>query len=332
MGTLKSGPNTVTVKTSATIDYLRPVAFASAPTGSKVLVCNEDGTVRIVDAKTHQTVRILAKHLQPAYAAAWSPDGEYVATGDETARIFIENAITGAKVREYRTHTKGIQKLSFNRSRQYLISTGKDDQINVYDLTKDSKKEVRKILGKGANFYGATFSPTLPYTFSTGILGPGGRTYDASNGRELGFLTTNDSQGVFDIGYNSAGTRAVTAGKNGEADVFDTKTMKKVGALVGHKDFIMYTAFSPNGNLIATGSTDRTVELWNAYTFQKVAQLENENTVGSPVCFTADGNTLVTVSDVGYMQLNTITPNQGAKEAAPAVAKKKSRRHRRTKG
>ena len=90
MGTMKSGP-TITVKTSATIPYLRPVALASAPTGSKVLVCNEDGSVRILDAKTHQVVRILAKHIQPAYAAAWSPDGEYVATGDETARIFIEN-------------------------------------------------------------------------------------------------------------------------------------------------------------------------------------------------------------------------------------------------
>ena len=331
MGTMKSGP-TITVKTSATIPYLRPVALASAPTGSKVLVCNEDGSVRILDAKTHQVVRILAKHIQPAYAAAWSPDGEYVATGDETARIFIENALTGQKVREYRTHTKGIQKLSFNRTRQYLISTGKDDQINVYDLSKDSKKEARKILGKGANFYGATFSPTLPYTFSTGILGPGGRTYDASNGRELGFLTTDDTQGVFDIGYNAAGTRAVTAGKNGEADVFDTKSMKKVGALVGHKDFIMYTAFSPNGNLIATGSTDRSVDLWNAYTFQKVAQLENENTVGSPVCFTADGNSLVTVSDAGYLQINTISPCQAAGAEKPIVGRKKGRRRHRTNG
>ena len=323
----------VTITTSAVIDYLHPVAFAPAPTGSKVLVCMEDGSVRVMDAKTHQTVKILARHLQPAYAAAWSKDGLYVATGDETARIFLESPVSGAKIREYRTHTKGIEKLSFNITREYLISTGKDDQINVYDLNKDSKKEAHKILGKGANFYGATFSPTLPYTFSTGILGPGGRCYDCVSCKQTGFLTTGDSQGVFDIGYNPSGTRIVTAGKNGEADVFDAKTFKKLGGLKGHQDFVMYTAVSPNGKLIATASTDRSVKIWNAYTMSKVAELPNENTVGSPVCFTADGNSLVTVNDSGYLQFNTITPSQAGTDA-PLVAKKtkRKRRHARSNG
>jgi len=292
----------------------------------------EDGSVRIMDGKTHQTIRTLAKHLQPAYAAAWSADGQYVATGDETARIFIESPLSGEKFREYRTHTKGIQKLSFSVTRQYLISTGKDDQINIYDLSSPSTKEVRKILGKGANFYGAVCSPKLPYTVSTGILGSGGRCYDCSSGKMTGFLTTNDDQGVFDVCYNPAGTRLVTAGKCGESDVFDAKTLKKLGALKGHQDFVMYAAYSPNGNLIATGSTDRTVKLWNAYTFEKVAELPNQNTVGSPVCFSADGTTLATVSDQGYLQFNTITPSQAAVDKPVAKKGKKSKKRKHNDG
>ena len=319
----------VTVTTSAVISYLHPIAFAPAPTGSKMIVSMEDGSVRIMDGTTHQTVRNLAKHLQPAYGVAWSPDGLYAATGDETARIFVESAVSGASIRQYRTHTKGIQKLSFNSTRQYLVSTGKDDQINIYDLNIAAPKEVRKILGKGANFYGASCSPTLPYTVATGILGPGGRAYDLVTGKQTGFLVTNDDQGVFDVSYNPAGTRLVTAGKCGDAVVFDAKTLKKLATLKGHKDFILYATYSPNGALIATASTDRTVKIWNANNFQKIAEIQDQNTVGSPLCFTADGKTLATVNDQGYLQFNTISPSQAAKDKPAAKATKKGRRGRR---
>jgi len=327
--TARSGATPLNVSTAAVISYLHPVAFAAAPTGSKILVCMEDGTARIIDGKTHQTLKTLTKHLQPAYAAAWSADGLYVATGDETARIFIESPLSGAMIRQYRTHTKGIQKLSFNATRQYLISTGKDDQINIYDLSSPSTREARKILGKGANFYGASFNPTLPYTVSTGILGPGGRCYDCVSGRQTGFLVTQNDEGVFDVSYNPAGTRLVTAGKCGEADVFDARTLKKLGALKGHQDFIMYAAYSANGNFIATGSTDRTVKIWNANTFDKVVEMSNQSPVASPVCFTADGTTLATVNADGFLQLSTLTPTQApAQTPAPVTNTKKSRRHR----
>jgi WD40 repeat protein len=295
------------------IQGLRPLAFAAAPSGSQVLVTLEDGSVRIIDAKTRQTVRTLAKHLQPAYAAAWSPDGLFVATGDETARIWIENARSGQKVREYRTHTKGIQKLSFNLAGNLLISTGKDDEIKVYNLNKPAAKEVQSVLGKGANFYGASFNPRQPFVFATGILmAGGGRTYDASTGKVGSFIMGHDSQGAMDVAYNPQGTRVATAGKDSTTVIADTKTYKKIGTLKGHADWVMAVAFSPNGRLVATSSTDRTVKVWDAVTMQKVADIPNQSFVGSPVAFTGDGKTLVTVSDQGFLQVNAVTPAQSA--------------------
>ena len=194
---------------------VHPIALAVAPTGTRFVACLEDGSVRIMDAKTRATIRTLDKHPGPAYAAAWSADGAFVAIGDETARIWIHNALTGAKVREYRTHTKGIEKLSFNLPGTLLISTGKDDQVNVYDLRTDDKKERMKVLGKGVNFYGATFHPKLPYTFAVGMLGGGARMYDALQGKLTGFLSDAGGQGIFDVAFNPAGTRAVGAGRDG---------------------------------------------------------------------------------------------------------------------
>jgi WD40 repeat protein len=306
----------VKVTPAKTLVGIRPVALAAAPSGSKFLACLEDGSVRIIDAKTKMTVRQLDRHPGPAYAAAWSADGNFVATGDETARIWIHNALTGKKVREYRTHTKGIQKLSFNLPGTLLLSTGKDDQCNVYDLRTPSIKERLVVLGKGVNFYGGTFHPKLPYSFAVGMLGGGVRFYDALTGKPTAFLTDAGGQGVFDFAFNPAGTRGVSAGRDGFAVLWDPKTLKKIGKFKGHGDWVVYTAVSPNGQLVATGSSDRTVRVWDIKTMTKVAEIDNSFTVGSPVCFTADGTSLVSVTDAGDLQISSITPAQASVAAA----------------
>lgn len=305
---------------------IRPIALAAAPLGSKFLACLEDGSVRIIDSKTRQTIRTLDKHPGPAYAAAWSADGSFVATGDETARIWIHNALTGKKVREYRTHTKGIQKLSFNLPGTLLISTGKDDQVNVYDLRSDKPKEMRVILGKGVNFYGATFHPKLPWTFAVGMLNGGVRLYDAPSGKPLAFLTDAGGQGVFDFCFNPAGTLGVSAGRDGNAVLWDAKKRSKIGKFKGHDDWVVYAAMSPNGRLVATGSSDRTVRVWDVKTMTAVAELPNEFTVGSPVLFTADGASLITVNDGGDLQFNSLTPAQSPPAPAKIAAKPTKRK------
>jgi WD40 repeat protein len=315
----------ITVTVGKIIDGMRPIAYAAAPSGGKFVACMEDGSVRIIDSTTRQTIRSLDKHPQPAYACAWSPDGLLIAVGDESARVWIHSAVSGAKLREYRCHIRGIEKLSFNVGSNLLISTGKDDTIKVYDLKSSSTKEIQNILGNGANFYGAAFSPTLSNTFCVGILGPGARFYDAKTGKVSGFLTGHDNQGIFDVDYNLAGSRAVSAGRDGTAIVWDTKTDKKLGSLKGHSDWVVDAVFSPNGKLVATSSTDKTVKVWNSYSFTKVAELPNESFVGSPVCFTADGKTLLTVSDQGFLQFNNVQPSQGI--VASTSTKKPVKRH-----
>ncbi|HWD39900.1 MAG TPA: hypothetical protein VG944_13715 [Fimbriimonas sp.] len=320
----------LSISTAAVVEAFRPIALAPAPFGSKFVATMEDGSVRIIDGKTHQTVRALRTHVQPAYAAAWSPDGKLVATGDESGRVWIENALTGAAVRGYRTHTKGVEKLSFNSFGNLLISTGKDDQVNVYDLTDPKPKEARHILGHGQNFYGATFDPHSTRFFTVGMLGGGMREYDAMTGNVCHFLPDPDGQGIWDVCYSASGTREVSAGRDGNAIVWDSKSCKKINSLKGHQDWVVTAAISPNGRYAATGSTDRTVKVWDLQTFGKVADIQQQCPVGSPVCFTADGLALVSVTDTGFLQINDINPAQCVvKEVVPPKGSKKEHWRRR---
>lgn len=327
-----AAPHTVSITVTKVEEALRPIALAAAPTGSRFAAAMEDGSIRIIDANTRETVKMLTKHPDPAYGIAWSDDGTLVATGDERARIYVENVLTGKMEHQYRTHTKGIQQLSFSANREYLVSTGKDDFVKVYDLGSNKTKECCSVAGKGLNFYGATCDPKIPFLFAVGDLSTGGEMIDARSGKVDRYIVGHNNQGVFDVAFNPNGTRFVTAGRDNNAILWDFGTGKKVGTLQGHTDWVMQAAFSPNGNLIATSSTDGTVKVWNAYTLQKVADLPHQMGVGgSPVCFTADGKSLITVNDAGNLEYNAVYPVQKAIEAAPAkhVAAVTSKKHRR---
>lgn len=313
----------IQVTPGKTVPSIHPIAFAPAPTGTKFVATMEDGSVRIIDGANGRTVRDLGKHPQPAYAVDWSQDGRLIATGDESARVWIENALTGEKMREFRTHQRGVQAISFNVGRNLVISTGRDDAIHVLNLDSDKKKEMLSVLGKGANFYGAHFDPRSGSDFATATLTVGGcRKYDARSGKLEQLLTGHDSQGALTVAFNPAATRIASGGKDSNVALYDAKTNLKIGTLRGHQDWVMAMGFSPNGRLLATGSTDRTVKVWDTKSMSLVATIPNQSFVGSPVCFLADGKTLVTVSDQGYMQYNTISPTQAA-VSTPAKAVKK---------
>lgn len=289
---------------------IRPVAIAAAPSGSRLAVATEDGSVFIIDANTRATLRTLPKHPQPAYAIDWSKDGAWIATGDESGRVWVTDSRTGAKVKEYRTHTRGVQKVSFNATRSHVASTGKDDTIRIYNLGSPAPKEERLILGNGANLYGAAFNPKSTFALATGILIDAGRAYNARTGVISGFYSVKGSQGSFDVAFNPNGTRLAIAGRDGNTTVWEPVSGKQIGTLRGHQDWVVYTAFSQNGRLLATASTDRTIKIWNTLTWQRVADIPDASSVGSPLAFTADGRTLASVDLMGALRFLAVNPPQ----------------------
>ena len=117
------------------------------------------------------------------------------------------------------------------------------------------------------------------------------------------------SQGIGDYeGYESAvfsqdGSSLAGGTKEGRIRIWDTTTGEERKRLIGHanvglsrKEFkavdVWVLAFSPDGKMIASGSKDKTVQLWDIENDKKLATLETHEGWITALAFSADGKTL----------------------------------------
>lgn len=313
----------ITITRQKTLPHFRVLSVAPAPTGATFAASLEDRTVRIVDAKTSSGLRTFSGHPDSVYGVAISPDGKILASGDETARIWLWDIPSGKKTREFTrqdVHIRGIQALNFSPDGKLLASTGKDDVIIVWRVADG--RPIKKILGNGANFYSATFAPGGTVLLAPSLNG-GLRFYRTNDWTVIKTLDNHAGQGAMDVAINPAGTLAVTAGRNAAAVLVNLQKRERVNTFRGHDDWVVRTAISPNGRIVATSSSDRTVRIWNSSTFQTIAKLESQSAVGAPLAFTRDGRYFIAASESDALEIYAVNPPQAAAPPAKPAPKRK---------
>ncbi|MFY9233076.1 MAG: WD40 repeat domain-containing protein [Fimbriimonadaceae bacterium] len=318
-------PAAVTITPKRTFSDASVIQIAPAPKGSIFAASTIDSKIRIYDAKYSKMIIELGDHPQPVYALAWSPDGRYMASGDESARIFIWKTEDWSLWRQYRSHQRGIQQLDFNAQSTMLISTGKDDMIKLWDLRSSKKGPARDYPGMGAMYMGARWIGATE-KFGVGILSYGAREYSGATGSLLGFFPTKQS--VQDVDYRPDGKLMAAGGRDGNISVWNPAKRVRLATMKGHEGWIWHLRFSPNGKLLASSADDRTIRIWDAVTYQPVMTIPNQASFGSPLSWTADGKYLLTVNVGEVLQTHTVSPEQSAPPVKPLKPVKKKAKPR----
>lgn len=75
----------------------------------------------------------LRKHTEPVYSVAFSPDGEYIATGSFDKKLYVWNVKDGQLVKQY-AGGGGIFEVCWNKDGSRLAACFSDCSISILDF------------------------------------------------------------------------------------------------------------------------------------------------------------------------------------------------------
>jgi WD40 repeat protein/tetratricopeptide (TPR) repeat protein/predicted Ser/Thr protein kinase len=107
---------------------------AASPDGSLILSYGAGQTARVRDAATHEARTPPLRVGSAVAAAAFSPDGTLVATGEDDGAVQVWRVADGAKV--WGTpgqHASRVQAVAFSRDGKRLATGGEDNTARVWD-------------------------------------------------------------------------------------------------------------------------------------------------------------------------------------------------------
>jgi WD40 repeat protein len=125
---------------------------------------------------------------------------------------------------------------------------------------------------------------------------------------------------IWDVSSVAAGFSSVSAALKGAATTANAALPTLPGqaqgaatllkTLVGHKDCIYSVAWSPDGKLLASGSYDKMVKLWDVATGQEVKNLQDHIDAVFAVAFSPDGKHLASGSQDRSVKIWDIASGQ----------------------
>ncbi len=266
-------------------------ALAISPDSHTLASASDDKNIKLWDLNTKKVLASLSGHSQAVKSVAFSPDGQILATAsdDKTIKLWQVERLT--EICTLLGHSHAVKSVAFSPDGQILASGSWDKTVKLWDI--NTGKEICTITGHQLQVNSVAFSPQGQLLASASYdrtirlwqiptrgRGAGSRGQGDMNSAEL----KNYPQGAEDISPFPL------------PPVENRPCYSLLSTLSGHAWAVLTVAFSPDGKILATGSDDNTIKLWEVNTGQLICTLVGHSWSVVAVAFTADGETLLSAS------------------------------------
>ena len=286
----------------------RVAAVTFSPDGTLLASAGgwRDKTVRLWDVATEAQMATLRVPLSDAPSVAFSPDGMTLALG-AIGTVQLWNVETRERAGTLEGHTSRVHSVSFSPDGATLATASWDRTVRLWDVGTGSADV---IAGHGY-LSSMALSPDGATVGGAGVNQPNNPVYlwDVATQTQIAILE-HESE-VKTLSFSPDGTTLACGSWDNSITLWDMMTRERIATLGQVFDsktpsisgaWINSLSFSSDGSKLASGSSDRTVKLWDLATRKRLATLGHTSTI-SAVAFSRDGTALASGLENGQVEL-----------------------------
>jgi WD40 repeat protein len=206
------------------------------------------------------TKSVFTETLATPAAVAFSPDGQFLATGDLNGEVRLWRS-DGKNMQAFRGHTSWVWSLAFSPDGRTLASGSDDRSIKLWDL--QTGQCLQTLEGHTGSVWSVAYSSNGQ--FASGSEDQTIKLWDLDTGQCLQTLKGH-ANWVRSIAFCPVAPILASASDDATIKLWDLQTGLCSRTLSGHIGHVWAIAFCPNSSILASGSSDCTVRLWQIQT------------------------------------------------------------------
>jgi len=255
--------------------------------------------VKLWSVETGKELKAFAPHGQNVHALAFSPDGQTIASASDDKTVKLWDVQTGELKENFTGHTDFVRGIAFSPDGTRLASGGRDQTVQELPIKSVSR-------ATSAVVSVPTRAPSIaPHSIDMARL----------QIEEIPFDKKTIRDGVFAMAHSADGRWMATATFNESQAIliYDRLTGESPRQMLGHKFSIHSMAFSPDGETLASGSSDNSIKLWNVSTGRELKTLTGHSGKVKSVSFSPNGEILASGSSDNSIKLWNVSTGQELK-------------------
>jgi periodic tryptophan protein 2 len=280
------------------------------------------GQLLVWEWQSERYVLKQAGHFDAMTCVAYSPEGQYIATGGQDSKLKVWNSSTGFCFVTFKEHSGPVTGAVFSSKAQSVISSSLDGTVRAFDLVRYR------------NF--RTFTSPAPTQFSCVAIDPSAEVVAAGSssdfsvyvwsmatGRLLDILEGHEGP-VAGLQFSPVHPQLATGSWDRSVRIWELYTGAKVATeTLEHQSDLTAVTYRPDGNQLCAATLDGNLQFWNPLDGTLVATIEGKKDINAgrsrydvrtaknntqskyftSVCYSADGRCVLASGNSRYVCL-----------------------------